>query len=631
MEIVGDGDNVLNIALEAIDNLETFNFSTALPDYNVPSLVPEPQINLDFNVTPLGDPTVFGVIDPFDLVHDVDTSGLPTISTVDIPEFSPTPLTIQIPDAPIPENIQRPDSAPAAPVLTFPDEITITLPDSPQLTTLTIPAAPSITIPDFDPVFPTFTEQNIDTRIDWTEPTYNQEILDDVLTQITTFFAGGSGIDPDVENSIFARSRDREDRTVRQQEQQATEEWAGKGYTAPPGMLVKRIDNIREEGTLKKLGLNREQTIKVFDTEIENLRFAVQQGIEAERLFVQLFLAKVERLFEVERLVVQWRIELYNLAVTVFRAKMDEVSIRARVYEVQVQAALVDIEVFKALIDAEQVKAQVNLAIIESYKAEIEAREALVAVYEAQVRAVGVRADVFATQVNAYRAEVQAYGTEVAADTNRFEAYATRIRGEVGKASILESEARAYQAEIQGIETGVNAEVAALQGEVAAIETEIRNFESQVRGYIGRSQNQLAAIQGNVAGHGIDVNRKNLEISAEESADRVEVAAIDATNRVNIEQHRSAIQEYSAKLEALIEEVRLRVSAITSAGELSSTIAAGALAAAHVGATISGSGGLSATGSDGVSFSYSDSTQCSTLNSSSINFESTTEPNVACP
>lgn len=627
---VNEETDVLALATNAITNLQNFDYSSPLPDLGV-DLTPQPQISLEFTVDPLGDPTLFGVVDPFDLDNSISTSGLPSISAVNIPAFNPTPLSVNIPDAPIPENITRPGTVPANPGFVYPDAITISLPGQPNLVNINIPEFTSPTIADFAPDFPEFVPKDINTAINFLEPTYNREAIDEVLTQISTFFAGGSGIDPDIEDSLVARSRDREDRLVRQEVQQATQEWANKGYTAPPGMLAKRLDNIREEGTLKKLGLNREFTIKVHQDEIDNLRFAVQQGIAAENLFVQLFLAKVERLFEIQRLAVLWEIELYNAAVTIFQAQMEEVKIRADVYEVQVRAALFEIEVFKALIEGERIKSDINKNKIDAYKAEIDARTALVQMYEAQVRAVGVQADVFATEVNAFRAEVEAYAAEVGADKNRFDAYASRIRGEVAKVSILESEANAYQAEVQAIETGVRAEVAALDGEVKAVEAQIRNFEAKVRGYIGKAQVQLAAIQANTAAHDIDVRRKSLEISAEESADRVELAAIDATNRTNQEQQRNQILAYSAKLEALLEEMKMRLQSITSAGQLASTITAGALAAAHVGATVSGSGSMQASGTDGVSFSYQDSTSCSTTNNSTISFESTTVPNVNCP
>ena len=622
---------VLQKAETAISNLSMLSDVIAtLPAYDVSNPILDPVLNATFDVPDI-DTTVFGTVSDFSVDNTIDTDLTTLISEVTIPGFEPTPFSIVIPDAPIPANIIEPGAVPASPGFSFPAAPVITLPDAPQLTTVVIPEFTSPVLPDFDPTFPAFLERNISTMIDWQEPVYTEEVIDEVKTQISVFFSGGSGIDPDIEESIWARGRDREDRAVRQQEQQATNEFATRGFTTPPGMLVKRLDNIREEGVLKKLSLNREAAIKVHQDEIDNLRFAVQQGIAAEEIYVRMFLAKVERLFEVQKLNIQWQIDLYNIYVQAFAAQMEEVKIRAQVYEVQVQAALIEIEIFKALIEGEKVKAEINKVLIEAYVAVIGAREALVRMYSEQVKAVGIQADVFSTEVQAYGHEVGAFAARVGADKNRFDAYAAQIKGEGSKADILASEARAYQSEVQGIETGVRAEVAALEGEVSAIEVQIRNFEAIVRGQIGRAQVQLGGIQANVAGNSTNTERFVAKTGAEEAATRVEVAAWEGGNRTNLEIFKADIASFQARLERAVKEIDLRIASESSAGDLASTITAGALAAMHVGASVSGSGSVGSSGNLSFTNAASQGVTCTTNNSSSINYTATQLTSHDCP
>lgn len=628
--IGGIATDTLASTIAAIDALADIGTKIVLPTYDVSAPKLDDSMGVSFSVPDI-DTGSFGTVEAFTVGNTIVTDGLPAIGTVTIPDFEPTEFTLTIPPVPDDIFIQLPSDPPGAPTLVFPDKLIITLPDVPGLLTLTIPEFVSPIIEDFTPTFPSFTERDISTLIDWQEPVYTEEVIDEVKLQLSTFFAGGSGIDATVEASIFARGRDREDRVVLQQEQQATEEWATKGYTAPPGMLVKRIDNIREEGMIKKLGLNREATIKVFDTEIENLRFAVQQGIAAEELYVRMFLARVERLFEVQKLSVQWQIELYALTVQVFSIQMEEVKVRAQVYEVQVRAALVEIEIFKALIEGEKVKADINKLLIEGYVAEISAREAMVRMYGEQVKAVGIEADVFSTQVQAYRGEVEAYAARVGADKNRFDAYASKIRGEGAKADILAAEARAYSSRIQGIETGVKAEVAALEGEVSAIEVQIRNYEAIVRGQIGKAQVQLGQIQSYVAGNNANTQRFIAKTGAEEAVSKVEIAAWEGRNRVNLEIFKADVVGFQAKLEQAVKLIELLMEAQKSSGGLASTITAGALAAMHVGANLSSSSGVSASGSTAYSSSASESVSCATNNSTSLSFESDGPISHGCP
>ena len=630
--ILGEGGSALQGVDEAINALSTFDFT--LPEGGA-LVKPEVNwdVNLDFNLPPVN-ATTFGTISDFSAGPTPVIGTLPSISDPNIPGFNPSVVSLNIPDAPDPAIFIEPGGPPDAPVLVFPDVPVITLPDKPLLQQIDLPDRPIITLPTLDLVaFPELEAMNINTYIDWSEPAYAPEIWDDVKAQILAFFAGGSGILPAVEDQMVARSRDREDRLIRQNEQQATEEVAARGYTAIPGTLLKRIDKIREEGMTKKLGLQREVTIKAMEEELANVRLAVQQGIVAENLFVQIHLAAVERLFLIERLHVEWEIQKYNLLVEAYKAKLSENQIRAQVYEVQVRAALAEIEVFKAFIDAELAKAEINKALVEAYKAEIEAREALVNIYVAEVRAVEVRAQVFATEIAGYRGEVEAFAARVDADKSRFEAYEARVRGEAAKASIIEAEARAYSAEVTGIEVGVRAESAALDGAVNAFRAEVDGYEAALRGHIAKNQAELAGIQANVAGYQADTQRFIAATGAEEARSRAELSAWETENRLNLAYFEAQIKEFEMQLSKIIAQKDLLLDAIKAQGQLSSTVSAGAMAAMHAGATMSGSGGVSASGTDGVSFSYGDSQSksCSTSNSANINYEADSQPNLDCP
>ena len=624
--------NIIGASNDAINSLKDFELE--LPQ-DLTLLEPNFDLTVDLEMNlPTVNVSDFGDITPYTPGPAPSVGTLPDIDDVTIPTFTPSISSITIPDPPPTTNIPVPGDAPDAPTLTFPDDITITLPDRPLLYNVVLPDRPNVTLPILDlNAFPTLPDLNVDTLIPWDEPEYSPEIWTDVKAQLLTFLAGGTGIRPDVEEAMVARGRDREDRMVRQQVAEAIDEWAARGYTAPPGLLARHIDKIKEEGLTKKLGVNREVVIKAMEEEIQNLRFACQQGIAAEELFIRIHLAAVERLFLVARLHVELQIQFYQVLVEAFKAKLTENQIRAQVYEVQVRAALAEIDVYKALIEAEMVKVDMNKALIESYTAEIKARETLVSIYEAQVRAVAVRAQVFESEVGAYRAEVEAYAARVGADKNRFDAYASRIRGEEAKVGIIEAEARAYQARIGGIEAGVRAQTAALEGEVERFRAEILAYQAEIQGNSARGEQELRAIQANVAGYQADTQRFIAATGAEEAKSRLELGAWEAQSRVEVAHYEAQISRFQALLEKVVKQAGMALEGIKAAGQLASTISAGALAAMHVGATMNGSGAVSASGSDNVnsSFAQNQNRSCADNRTVSITFEADSEPSSDCP
>lgn len=630
--ILGKTDlDVLTLARDSITSLKEFELD--LPD-DIVLLEPtfDPTINIEWDI-PEVDTPLFGEISPFDAGPAPVPSGFPTISSVTIPKFSPSIAHLSIPPTPQPGLFEFTTPVPTHEEFVFPPAPVYTLPDSPTLTPITIPATPNIVLPTLNLVdFPELVDLNIDTLIPWTEPIYTPEVWTDVKAQLLTFFAGGTGIRPDIEEAMVNRGLDREARVVRQQIQQTEEEWSSRGYTAPPGMLAKNIQTLREEGLIKKLGLNREVVIKVMDAEMENLRFAVQQGIVGEQMFMTLFLAAAERLFLVQRLHVEMQIQLYNTLIAAFNAKLQQNLIRAQVYEVQVRAALAEIEVFKALIEAESIKADINKTLVDQYGAEIRARQTIVQLYSEEIKAVGVRADVFESEVGAYRAEIEAFSALVGADKHRFDAFATAMEGEKAKADIVGSEARAYQAVVSGIDVGVRAEVGALEGEVAAFRAEVLAYQAKIGGLEGINKSELAAIQSHLAGYQASTSRFVANIGAEEAKSNLELGAWQAKQTITIAQYEAQVKRFQALLEKAVQQANMALEGIKSAGQLSSTISAGALAAMHVGATISGSGGVSASGSDGVSFAFSDSESksCSEGKSINISYEADSQPDLEC-
>jgi len=629
--ILGGGDmRAMQVAYDAINELKAFATDLVIPELDLT----KPNINWSIRVNP-NLPKVeakdFGDLSGWGLGNAPEIGKLPSVGTVRIPDFEPSITGISVPPPPIStlNTIPVPGDAPDAPDLEpfFPEKPTITLPDRPELQSLNLPSNPVIKLPTLaDMVYPEIEPLHINTFIDWSEPTYSPEIWTDVKAQIQRFFAGGSGIRPEIEEAMVARGRDREDRLVRQQEAQVTDEWAGKGFTAPPGMLAKRLDNIREDGLVKKLSLNREVVLKAMDEELANIRLGVQQGIVAEQMFVQIHLAAVERLFLIARLHVEWEIQRYNLVVEVFKAKFQENLIRAQVYEIQVRAALAELEVFKALVEAELAKAEINKSLVQAYTAEIQARESLVNLYKSQVEAVKVRAEVFESQIRAYGEEVNAFGSRVNAEKIKFDAYESQVRGEVAKTDIIKAEAQAYSAQVEGIATGVRAETAVLEGYVAGFRAEVEAYEAQLRSLIGKNQVELSRIQANVAGYQADTQRFVASLSAEETEARLKLVAEETEGRLSMAWFATQAQEYETRVRALLGLKDLLFKAIEAQGDLGSTIAAGALAALHAGATVSGSGGVQASGTDGTTFSQSWQKSCNWGRSVNVEVSTDTDP-----
>lgn len=578
-------------------------------DIGDPGEVPlPPNIDLDFDFDldlPNIDPTSFGSISGGS-VDRPSLEALPGLRDVDVPEFVPSFTNLTIPDAPTVKDHGLPPDAPDRVDVTLPADPTITIPSPPQLDDLAIPAFTGMSIPGLDVEDPTFEGTPLPTGLNWVEPEYKPEILDEVVLQIRKLWEGGSGIPAAVEQAMWDRAAERENLEVKRAVSEAGLEFSRRGFFLPSGLLAARVDNIRNEALLKKNSLHRELTIQIAQWQVENVRFAVEQGIAAENVFVNLFDNATNRILEAAKIHVDAQLRIYDAKVALYNAAISKMQIKTAVFEARVRAELAKVDIFKAEIDAALAKGQMNELRLKAYESMVRAITARVEIYKAQMQGANIKSEVARNNIEAYKAEVQAYAEGIQADKVRFEAYESQVRGEAAKGGIIDAEARAYSALIQGKIAAGDIDTKRLDAVVRSNAARIDEF----RGYIDlektRIQSQLASIEASSKAYTADTQRFMAMASAQSEKAKLGVAAKEAEIRTNVSYYQAQMQAYAARMEMMIKQAQLAIDAMKAAGQLSSTLAAGAMAGVSVGASLSGSAGVAASGN--ISRQRSDST-----------------------
>ena len=586
-------------ALRGVD----FNFNNEPP--------PEPpnvDLNIDANIElPEISPTSFGSITS-NMPDRPALEGVPGVDGLDIPDFQSSIDSLNIPAPPA---WTAPGAAPERPItgdVVLPDAPLLVMPQLPSLNEIEIPAFEGVMLPEFSVGVPEFEGTALPGILQWTEPEYRPEILDEVMAKIRDLWSGGSGIPEAVEQAMIERALDREDTIAKREIDAVSEEYSLRGFTMPTGMQAARTDQMRQELALKKISQNRELTIKFAEWQIENIRFGVQQAVAAENVFVNLFMNMAERTFQAARFQIESQLQIYNAQVALYNARMNGYQIQAQVFDTRVRAELSKIEIFKAEIEAEIARGQVNEQKVRTYTAQVQALQTEVEIYKARMQGASVQSDVIRNQIEAYRADVSAYGERINADKIRFDAYEAQVRGESAKAGIIDAEARAYAALVQGKSSMADIDV-------KRAELIIQKNRSMVEAYIAdldaekaRIQSQVGVIQSGAQAYIADTQRFAAQAQAETAKAQVEVTAKEAELRTNVAYYQARVQAYLGNMEQLIRQAGVIVDALKAAGQLSSTLAAGAMAGVHVGATLSGTGGVSASGTFSEQFSKSEST-----------------------
>lgn len=509
---------------------------------------------------------------------------------------------LQLPDAPAMPGMVLPTAptmreiaAPARPAIDthvdIPTAPAITMPEMESLEQLTIPAFEFPQLPDFDGVPPSADHIVVpNVFINWAEPQYQSELLPDLVEWVKRYMLGGTGLPAPVEDALFGRARERESAEARRAVQEAVDTWAARGFTMPPGMLARQADMVREQSRLKAAELNRDILVEAAKWEQENIRFAVQQGMALEQLLQNLHENTAKRLFEVARFQAEAQINVFNAQIGLFNAQNQAFATLAQVFRTRLDGALAKLQAYKTAIEGQAALGQINQQRVEVFKAKLAGVQSAGEVFNAMMRGAQVRADVIKNQFDAYRADVQAYAEQVGAEKVKFDAFDSQMKGETARAGMFEASARAYAATVQGVAAKADVRVKSGQMRMEAARVHISKYLADLDAFKAQLEASLKEVQTGTANFGAQVEAWKAGAQMNVAASEMQSRYADMQTRTNIAFSEMQISQYSANITKAQQQAAIALEAAKAMGQYAAQLAAGAMSALNVSASVQGSG-----------------------------------------
>lgn len=525
--------------------------------------------------------------------------GMPGVS---VPDFSAAPPTLGYsarpakPDAPMPNKplIGALPNAPDEPTWTRPQEVT--------LASLKLPSMPDIQLPTYTARTPQAPALNINDNFSrFTPEQYVSALMAQIEQRVSTWMVGQEALPAAIEQAIFGRGRTRIERERAALEQQAYDDFAARGFSAPNGLITARLDRIRQDAQDKTAEFNRDAMLKSFDEALANMRLAVQQGIQLEGVKINLHI-------EMQKLELQslghlrdTAIALLNARVQIFNAEVQAAQLEAQVYKTRIDAELSKLEILRAQIEAEKLKGEINKQRVEIYKAQWEAVRSMAAwyservnAYKTQVEAAKLPIEIFTQEVQAYESIYNAYGKEV-------DAWRAEIDAEKSKVDVYKATADAYASRVQGVAAVGQVYNDRERIRVSQHELALRQYQMQLT-----RLDQLIKIQESELNARIQQDRAKVDIyRASADVEQAASAAYDRQMQSQIEASRIAstmsLEKARLTSQEAIALAGLKMEALKATSQIYSQLAASSMSAMNYGATING--GLSEQYSRSLSWS----------------------------
>ncbi len=319
--------------------------------------------------------------------------------------------------------------------------------------------------------------------------------------KLSTYLAGGTAVNPAVEDALFARTTEKGDAEYRRGRDKIFSDAARAGHTLPSPVIVAQDqvnDQARRDANAQAA---RDLMIKVFELEQQNMQFAITTSASLRGMMFNAGIAFYQGQIQINGQALEYARSVVDAIVKVYDIAARYSEIQARIYEAEgtiysakVRGALGALEAYSAYVRGLEAQSNVDLAQVQVYKVRIEAIQAEATVYQAQVSANNARLEVERLKVDIYRARAGAYGAQVNAYTARYQGYEAAVRGETARVQASAEQVRAFSAEADAYRAVISARSQQLESINRSNDGKVKVFESLTNAYRARVD-ALATVQ----------------------------------------------------------------------------------------------------------------------------------------
>lgn len=510
-----------------------------------------------------------------------DAQEFSAIPEVNVPEFTATAPSLEIPEAPE-----------GADTLSAPGEVSIAelpgldaltdpqMPRLPDFRTVNIPSTPTVTLPVFNPLvaMPEADFATVTNNFAWAEAAYQTTLLDAATAKLLDDLQnGGYGIETADEDALWERERARQIEATNFAIEEIRRGSAMRGFPLPPGDLEVSVQRAVQDASNKLSAVSRDIALKRADMFVENRKFTLQEVRAVETVLISFHNSRMERALNAAKATVELGIAVFNASVARHNARLEAYKTEHVVFESKIRAALLEIEGHRLAIEGKKLEVESQVAQVELYKAQLAGVNALVEIYKTKAQVQTERANIERLKIEMFRGRVDAYAAQVQAKVAQMNAYEAQIRGEIAKVQAYEAEARAYTAKVEGIKAGAEAHATRARVEIEQSNAKTRQFEGKLAGFRAQidksvevSRGKIALYQGDVANYGAKTQ-----------------AYVAATNAGLTQAKIEADMRFKA-LDTVIENAKIQLAALAKSAEikLGANETAGRYFAAQIGAAI---------------------------------------------
>ena len=474
-----------------------------------------------------------------------------------------------------------------------PAELLNPLSPAPVLSDHAVPIKPTIALPSFDAITPTdasqaptdlatqFTaayrdvspgmvaslEAGMDAMLVRVNPKYHTQMAA-IEAQLSAYLAGGTGLSSTVETAIYERAKSKDLAEARRVSRAAIEDAASRGFTLPDGAAMSGIRKSRQAASDNLARSSNEIAIKQAEMEQQNLQFAVTTSTGLRTAMLSASLSYHGQLVSINgqaldhaKSVVGMVIEVYNLQIRQFEARLSAYRAETEAYNTRLKAALSYIDLYKAEIDALQALTSVDQAKVAVYRSQIDALQSLAGVYESRIKVVVEQASLEKLKLDLFKTKVEAFTATAQAKESEYRGFSAAMSGQESLVRIFGEQVNAHQSRVAAYRADIDAKATVIRAQADTNQARATQYKAKLDGY-----STVVDARGKKANLELDIQRA--ELNAFDSQDRSTIANANLRNDVYKARSTIIIENTKLEIETLLKNAELNLGRSKSVADL---------------------------------------------------------------
>jgi hypothetical protein len=425
-----------------------------------------------------------------------------------------------------------------------------------------IPSPPSVNVADFGDPIPSYTLTVPDLEFSYVEPTYTSALKDAMgVKLLSDIESGGTGLAADVEEAIWERTRERDDRDYQDAATKLDSRWSGKSFSLPDGVLTELHQDLIVDNRNQRVERSRDILIKQAELAQANTHFTITSSLSLEQLELNHANEVNNRALEAARATIEFGIAFHNLKITDFNIQLERAKLQAVEQGSKLDAEKLRLEAYRTELLEVQAKSTLDKDLLAAYNFDLERYDKLLRLFDSEQGAVQTALGIEGLKISLYKENINDHRARLDAQRNQALLYEAQVKGELGKVQVYTAELESERTRVGTLKVQTDIQIAKVNESVKLQDLQLRAFLGNIERYKAEVGIANIELSQEAVMYGHDVDKFRAEISKDVSQQSLGVETLIKGRALDLQNTNIRLENAKANLQALLSTANLRLEA----------------------------------------------------------------------